>query len=72
MQKFKKPKVPLSPEESDIARELKAYEAQHVDVEGQSTSGEEEQEDWDWFEEDPEWEDYYRKEEAKDTSKTSH
>ena len=55
VQTFAVPKAPASPEETDIANELKAYETQSVDVEG-AVSGEggaalpEE----DWFEEEEE------------------
>lgn len=38
VQKFSIPKAPASPEESDIASELKAYESQTVDVEGGASS----------------------------------
>ena len=69
VQKFRMPKAPPSPEESDIAKDLKAYEEQQVEVEGQAASGEKEEEEWDWFEEDPEWEEYYKKEAEKETAK---
>ena len=36
------PKAPPSPEEIEIANDLKAYEAQAVEVEGQTAEGEEE------------------------------
>ncbi|KAF2852431.1 mitochondrial F1F0 ATP synthase-like protein subunit Atp14, partial [Plenodomus tracheiphilus IPT5] len=55
VQTFTIPKAPASPEETDIANELKAYETQAVDVEGGSSS-----EDGavlpseDWFEEEDE------------------
>ncbi|KAK5243196.1 ATP synthase F0 subcomplex subunit H atp14, partial [Cryomyces antarcticus] len=39
VQKFTAPKPPPSPEETDIANELKAYESQQVEVEGQSSEG---------------------------------
>jgi F-type H+-transporting ATPase subunit h len=58
VQKWVAPKAPQSPEESDIASELKSYESSAVDVEGQAEAGAggaagaaEEQ---DWFEEEPE------------------
>ncbi|MCJ1425351.1 hypothetical protein MMC29_003239 [Sticta canariensis] len=54
VQKFSVPKPPRSPEESDIANELKGYEAQQVEVEGQVASGEANQVEEDWFEEDEE------------------
>ena len=47
------PKAPQSPEESDIATDLKAYEDQKVEVEGQAAAGETPT-DEDWFEEEPE------------------
>lgn len=50
VQKFSTPKPPPSPEESDIAKDLKAYENQTVEVEGQASSGEQQPEE-DWFEE---------------------
>ncbi|CBY00013.1 hypothetical protein IAQ61_002776 [Plenodomus lingam] len=55
VQTFTMPKAPASPEETDIANELKAYETQAVEVEGASSS-----EDGavlpseDWFEEEDE------------------
>lgn len=39
VQKFFPPKAPQSPEESDIANDLKAYENQQVEVEGQAGEG---------------------------------
>lgn len=51
--KFSPPKAPISPEETDIAKELAAYEASTVEVEGQAEGGVEAKE-LDWFEEDPE------------------
>lgn len=53
MQKFSPPSAPKSPEESDIANELKAYEASTVDVEGQAEGGVEAVVE-DWLEEEPE------------------
>jgi F-type H+-transporting ATPase subunit h len=50
VQKFSVPKPPPSPEESDIANDLKAYENQTVEIEGQASSGEQAPEE-DWFEE---------------------
>ena len=46
------PKPPLSPEESDIANELKTYETQQVDIEGQSSEGGSAVVEEDWFEEE--------------------
>ncbi|KAK2798163.1 hypothetical protein FQN51_007849 [Onygenales sp. PD_10] len=54
VQKFSVPKPPPSPEESNIAADLKAYETQEVEVEGQSASGEPTPVEEDWFEEAPE------------------
>ena len=53
VQKFSAPAAPKSPEETDIANELKAYEASTVDIEGQAEGGAAAQE-VDWFEEEPE------------------
>lgn len=53
VQKFSPPKSPRSPEESDIANDLKAYEEQRVEVEGQASEGEGAAVEEDWFEEDP-------------------
>jgi F-type H+-transporting ATPase subunit h len=51
--KWSAPKAPKSPEETDIANELKAYEASTVETEGQEEGGVEAKEE-DWFEEEPE------------------
>ena len=53
VQKFSAPAPPKSPEETDIANELKAYEASTVDIEGQAEGSVAEKE-VDWFEEEPE------------------
>jgi F-type H+-transporting ATPase subunit h len=53
VQVFSAPKPPKSPEEGDIANELKSYEASTVEVEGQAEGGALEKE-VDWFEEEPE------------------
>ncbi|MCJ1325454.1 hypothetical protein MMC10_002117 [Thelotrema lepadinum] len=53
VQKFSMPKAPASPEESNIANDLKAYEDQQVEVEGSTADGEAAVEE-DWFEEEPE------------------
>ncbi|CAL3963649.1 hypothetical protein PZA11_001202 [Diplocarpon coronariae] len=53
VQKFKAPAPPASPEEANIANELKAYESQTVDIEGQAEGGVAEKE-VDWFEQEPE------------------
>jgi F-type H+-transporting ATPase subunit h len=53
--KFSAPKPPSPPEETDIANELKAYEAQPVELEGQAGSeGGAAPINEDWFEEEPE------------------
>jgi len=49
--KFRMPSTPTSPEEADIANELKAYEAQQVELEGQSDSGSSVSSE-NWFEEE--------------------
>lgn len=54
VQKFAVPKAPQSPEESDLASELKEYEAQQVEVEGQAATGETAPVEEDWFEEEEE------------------
>lgn len=38
--KFTPPAAPKSPEEADLASEMKAYEDQQVEVEGQTAAGE--------------------------------
>jgi F-type H+-transporting ATPase subunit h len=53
VQKFTVPKTPASPEEADIASELKAYEDQTVELEGQAEDGAPAVEE-DWFEEEEE------------------
>ncbi|KAL1640768.1 putative mitochondrial f1f0 atp synthase subunit atp14 [Diplodia seriata] len=53
VQKFSIPKAPQSPEESDLAGELKEYEAQQPEVEGQA-AGETAAVEEDWFEEEEE------------------
>ena len=50
------PKAPNSPDDGDIAQDLKAYEQQQVDVEGQASDSGVEAVEEDWFEE-PEEED---------------
>lgn len=55
VQKWAAPKAPQSPEEADIASELKSYEASAVDIEGQAEGGAAgTAEEHDWFEEEPE------------------
>jgi F-type H+-transporting ATPase subunit h len=52
VQKFTIPSAPPSPEETDIANELKSYEAQQVELEGASTEGGAAPVEEDWFEEE--------------------
>ncbi|KAL8655552.1 MAG: hypothetical protein Q9210_000802 [Variospora velana] len=52
VQKFSAPKAPQSPEEGDIAQDLKDYENQQVELEGQAAAGEAGAPDESWFEED--------------------
>ena len=54
MQTFRPPKAPQSPEESDIANDLKAYEEQQVELEGQAAEGEASSTETNWFEEEEE------------------
>ena len=54
VQKFSIPKAPASPEETDIANELKAYETQSVEVEGASGEEGTALPEEDWFEEEDE------------------
>jgi F-type H+-transporting ATPase subunit h len=53
VQKFTVPQTPTSPEEADIASELKSYETQSVEVEGAAEDGAALPEE-DWFEEEEE------------------
>ena len=50
VQKFQAPAPPKSPEESNLASEMKAYEDQQVEVEGQASSGETAEAADDYFE----------------------
>lgn len=54
VQKFTAPKPPQSPEEGNIASDLKSYEDQVVEVEGQAAGGEPAAVEEDWFEEEEE------------------
>ncbi|KAK3167343.1 hypothetical protein OEA41_010470 [Lepraria neglecta] len=54
VQKFSPPNAPKSPEEGDIANDLKAYEQQQPEVEGQASGGEATAVEEDWFEDDVE------------------
>lgn len=55
--KFKQPATPRSPEEGDLASDLKSYETAQVEVEGQSSSGESSEAAPSWFEEEEDFED---------------
>lgn len=58
VQKFSAPATPPSPEEGNIAADLKSHESQEVEVEGQAASGEAAPVEEDWLEiEDPRAED---------------
>lgn len=59
VQKWAAPAPPKSPEEGDIASELKAYEASGVDVEGQAEGGAAVEEEHDWFEEEKEEDEHH-------------
>ena len=54
VQIFTKPKAPQSPEEGNIANDLKAHEEQQVEVEGQAASGDAAVAEEDWFEDEEE------------------
>ncbi|KAL8862111.1 MAG: hypothetical protein Q9178_001566 [Gyalolechia marmorata] len=58
VQRFSAPKAPQSPEEGDIARDLKAYEEQQVEVEGQAAPGESGAAEESWFEDDEDEEEH--------------
>lgn len=51
VQEFKLPQAPKSPEEANLQDELKDYEQQIPEVEGQQASGESSAAEQDWFEE---------------------
>ncbi|KAI4186025.1 MAG: hypothetical protein L6R41_003759 [Letrouitia leprolyta] len=53
VQKFSTPKSPQSPEDGDIARDLKDYENQQVELEGQVTTGDAGATEENWFEDEP-------------------
>ncbi|KAL9598378.1 MAG: hypothetical protein Q9219_004540 [cf. Caloplaca sp. 3 TL-2023] len=57
VQRFSAPKPPQSPDEGDIAQELKDYENQQVELEGQATTGEVGSSEGDWFEDEHDDED---------------
>ena len=50
VQKFTAPKPPKSPEETDLASELQEYEAQQVEIEGQTATESGAPVEQDWFE----------------------
>lgn len=50
VQTFSAPKAPQPPEEGDIARDLKVYEEQEVEVEGQAVEGQTVDAEQEWFE----------------------
>lgn len=53
VQKFKLPQPPASPEESNLAQDLQAYESQQPEIEGHAEGGAKAAEQ-DWFEEEEE------------------
>ncbi|KAL9018273.1 MAG: hypothetical protein Q9185_004439 [Variospora sp. 1 TL-2023] len=57
VQKFSAPKAPQSPEEGDTAQDLKDYENQQVELEGQAAAGEAGAPEENWFEDEDEDED---------------
>ncbi|KAL9637637.1 MAG: hypothetical protein Q9204_001800 [Flavoplaca sp. TL-2023a] len=58
VQKFTAPKTPQSPDEGDIAKDLKAYENQQVELEGQAAPGESGAAEESWFEDEDDEEDH--------------
>lgn len=52
VQKFSAPKSPQTPEDGDIARDLKDYENQQVELEGQATTGDGGASEESWFEDE--------------------
>ena len=50
VQKFHAPPPPKSPEETNLASEMKAYEEQEVEVEGQASTGEAKEPEDNYFE----------------------
>ncbi|PWY92488.1 hypothetical protein BO70DRAFT_357621 [Aspergillus heteromorphus CBS 117.55] len=54
VQKFSPPAAPQSPEEASLANELKDYESQEVEVEGQAAAGEAAPVEESWFVEEEE------------------
>ncbi|KAL9006342.1 MAG: hypothetical protein Q9188_000878 [Gyalolechia gomerana] len=53
VQKFSAPKPPQSPEDGDIAQDLKDYEDQQVELEGQAATGDGGAPEENWFEDEP-------------------
>ena len=54
VQKFSPPRPPQPPNAGDIASELKEYETQQVEVEGQAAAGEKIDVEVDWLEDETE------------------
>lgn len=50
VQKFNPPAAPRSPEETNLANDMKAYEDQVVEIEGQAAAGEAQEPEEDYFE----------------------
>lgn len=50
VQKFNMPKSPKSPEETALINQMQEYESSTVEIEGQSSSGETEEPEGDYFE----------------------
>lgn len=50
VQKFSPPAAPKSPEDANLASEMKAYEDQTVEIEGQAATGETQEPEEDYFE----------------------
>lgn len=51
VQKFSPPAAPKSPEDTNLASDIKSYEDQVVEVEGQASTGETQEPEEDYFEE---------------------
>lgn len=50
VQKFNPPAAPKSPEEANLASDMKAYEDSVVEIEGQAAVGEQQEQEEDYFE----------------------
>lgn len=50
VQKFSPPAPPKAPEDTDLAKDMKAYEDQVVEIEGQAATGEQTELEGDYFE----------------------